>query len=143
MAGNGARAVQGIELGVTGGTAPELTGKVAGPVNLGQNPPPPMPKPQAPSCDRRRTGPRYSSNPSQSTPPRPGSFTSKALSRSAFASPPPGAVQVLGVTSGLGHGLDESAAAAVQATRFQPATDASGIPIDWEGIVNVAFQLAG
>ena len=25
----------------------------------------------------------------------------------------------------------------------QPATDAAGHPVDWEGIVNVAFQLAG
>ena len=54
-----------------------------------------------------------------------------------------GSVQVLGVTSGLGHGLDESARAAVLATRFQPATDSSGTPVDWEGVVNVAFQLAG
>jgi TonB family protein len=54
-----------------------------------------------------------------------------------------GTVQVLGVTSDLGHGLGDSAIRAVQATRFKPATDASGNPIDWEGIVNVAFQLAG
>jgi TonB family protein len=54
-----------------------------------------------------------------------------------------GAVHVLGVASDLGHGLGESAIRAVQATRFQPATDASGNPVDWEGIVNVAFQLAG
>jgi TonB family protein len=54
-----------------------------------------------------------------------------------------GTVQVLGVTSDLGHGLGESAIRAVQATRFQPATDASGNPVDWVGIVNVVFQLAG
>jgi TonB family protein len=54
-----------------------------------------------------------------------------------------GAVHVLGVTSDLGHGLGESAIRAVESTRFQPATDASGHPVDWEGIVNVAFQLAG
>ncbi len=54
-----------------------------------------------------------------------------------------GSVQVLGVTSDLGHGLGDSAVRAVQATRFSPATDDSGHAIDWEGIVNVAFQLAG
>ena len=54
-----------------------------------------------------------------------------------------GSVQVLGVTSDLGHGLGESAIRAVQATRFSPATDAAVNPIDWEGVVNVAFQLAG
>ncbi len=54
-----------------------------------------------------------------------------------------GTVHVLGVTSDLGHGLGESAIRAVEGTRFQPATDASGRPVDWEGVVNVAFQLAG
>jgi periplasmic protein TonB len=54
-----------------------------------------------------------------------------------------GAVQVLGVTSDLGHGLGDSAVRAVQATRFKPATDDSGNAVDWEGVVNVAFQLAG
>jgi TonB family protein len=54
-----------------------------------------------------------------------------------------GSVHVVGVTSDLGHGLGDSAIHAVEATRFQPATDAAGRPVDWEGIVNVAFQLAG
>jgi TonB family protein len=54
-----------------------------------------------------------------------------------------GAVQVLGVTRDLGYGLGESAVRAVEGTRFSPATNASGQPIDWEGVVNVAFQLAG
>jgi TonB family protein len=54
-----------------------------------------------------------------------------------------GTVQVLGVISDLGHGLGASAVRAVEATRFKPATDDSGNPIDWEGVVNVAFQLAG
>jgi TonB family protein len=53
-----------------------------------------------------------------------------------------GSVQVVGVTSDLGHGLGESAVRAVQATRFQPAIDAAGRPTDWDGVVNVAFQLA-
>ena len=54
-----------------------------------------------------------------------------------------GAVQVLGVVNDLGYGLGASAVRAVQATHFQPATDASGRAIDWEGIVRIAFQLAG
>ncbi|HEY1742199.1 MAG TPA: energy transducer TonB [Granulicella sp.] len=53
-----------------------------------------------------------------------------------------GAVQVLAVTSGLGHGLDESARQAVMGTRFQPAKDASGNPVDWEGVVKVNFQMS-
>jgi TonB family protein len=56
---------------------------------------------------------------------------------------PDGSVEVMAVQSGLGHGLDESAKRAIMATRFEPATDASGHPIAWDGIVNVAFELAG
>ena len=144
MAGNGAHAVTGVKLGVTGGTGPlNSTGKVAGPVNLGQTQQPLMPKPSAPTTTVARTGPKVLFK------PRP-QYTDEAVKlhlegtvsvRLRVSSS--GAVQVLGVTSGLGHGLDESARAAVQATRFQPATDASGSPIDWEGVVNVAFQLAG
>jgi periplasmic protein TonB len=54
-----------------------------------------------------------------------------------------GAVQVIAVTRGLGHGLDESAKRAIQGTRFTPALDPSGHPVDWEGVVNVNFQMAG
>ena len=42
----------------------------------------------------------------------------------------------------LGHGLDQSAERAIQGTRFAPALDASGHPVDWEGVVRVNFQLA-
>ncbi len=54
-----------------------------------------------------------------------------------------GGVSVVGVTNGLGHGLDESAVRAVQMTRFKPALDSSGNPTDWEGVVNISFQMAG
>ena len=144
MAGNGAHAVTGVKLGVTGGTGPlNSTGRIAGPVNLGQNQPPPMPKPSEPSRTVARSGPKVLFK------PRP-QYTEEAIKLHLEGTvavrlrvSASGAVQVLGVSSGLGHGLDESARAAVQATRFQPATDASGAPIDWEGVVNVAFQLAG
>ena len=54
-----------------------------------------------------------------------------------------GAVEVVGVTKPLGYGLDESARRAILATKFEPATDASGRPVTWDGLVNVTFQLAG
>lgn len=54
-----------------------------------------------------------------------------------------GSVTVLGITSPLGHGLDQSAETAIQHTRFSPALDLSGRPVEWEGIVHVTFQLAG
>lgn len=143
MAGNGARPVQGIKLGVTGGTGPmNSPSRVAGPVNLGQAVPPPMPKPTAPAAATAKA-------PKVLFKPKPV-YTDEAIKmhiegtvsvRLRVSST--GAVQVLGVTSDLGHGLGDSAIRAVQATRFQPATDASGNPVDWEGVVNVAFQLAG
>ncbi|WP_419804074.1 TonB family protein [Terriglobus sp.] len=52
-----------------------------------------------------------------------------------------GAVQVIGVSNGLGHGLNEAAVRAAQAMRFQPATQ-DGKPTDWDGVVNISFQLA-
>jgi periplasmic protein TonB len=138
-----ANAVRGVKLGVTGGTGPlNSTGRVAGPVNLGQNTPPPMPKPAGPATIVK-------SAPKVLFKPRP-EYTAEAIKLHIEGTvsvrlrvSATGAVQVLGVTSDLGHGLGDSAVRAVQATRFQPATDASGHPIDWEGVVNVAFQLAG
>jgi TonB family protein len=56
---------------------------------------------------------------------------------------PDGSVEVVGISDGLGHGLDESARRAVEGTKFEPATDAAGHPIAWDGVVKVAFQLAG
>jgi TonB family protein len=53
-----------------------------------------------------------------------------------------GSVSVLNVVSGLGHGLDESARQATMATRFKPAVDSGGNPVDWVGTVVVKFQLS-
>lgn len=143
MTGNGARPVQGVKLGVAGGAGPmNAPGRVAGPVNLGQAVQPTMPKPAAPVASAAKA-------PKVLFKPRP-EYTAEAIKmhiegtvsvRLRVSST--GAVHVLGVTSDLGHGLGESAIHAVQATRFAPATDAQGNPVDWEGVVNVAFQLAG
>jgi protein TonB len=135
-------AVKGVKLGVVGGTGPmNAPGRVTGPVNLGQNVAPAMPKPTT-------TSTRASSAPKVLFKPRP-EYTAEAtrlhiegvVSVRIHVSAS-GAVQVLGVTSDLGHGLGESAVRAVAGTRFQPAVDAAGRPTDWEGVVNVAFQLA-
>lgn len=146
MAGNGTRPVQGVKLGVPGGTGPlNSTSRVAtpsAPVNLGRAVAPEMPKAPTPS------GPAAKA-PKVIYKPRP-QYTAEAIKQRIEGTvsvrvrvSSTGAVQVLGVTSDLGYGLGESAIHAVQGTRFQPATDASGTPVDWEGIVNVAFQLAG
>lgn len=145
LAGNGARPVQGVKLGVPGGTGPlNSTGRSVGtgPVSLGQNVAPAVQKPSLPTTSAAHP-PKvlYKPKPEYTTEAVQLHIEGTVSVRLRVSSS--GAVQVLGVTSDLGHGLGQSAIRAVQATRFQPATDASGRPVDWEGIVNVAFQLAG
>lgn len=144
MAGTGARAVQGVRLGVAGGTGPlNSTGRVAGSVNLGQVQQPVMPKPVVAAPTSAKTSPKVIFKPKPE-------YTAEAIASHVEGNVsvrlrvlPDGSVQVIGVTSGLGHGLDQAAVRAVQGTRFKPATDATGAPVEWEGVVNVAFQLAG
>jgi TonB family protein len=52
-----------------------------------------------------------------------------------------GAIRVLRVVRGLGHGLDEAARHAVQGVRFKPA-QRNGEPIDVRTTVNIVFRLA-
>jgi protein TonB len=141
---NAANAVRGVKLGVANSTGPmNSPGRVAGPVNLGQIAPAPVQRSAGPSNEHAGSAPKVLYK------PRP-QYTAEAVKlhiegtvsvRLRVSSS--GAVQVLGVTRDLGHGLGESAVRAVEGTRFSPATDASGRPVDWEGVVNVAFQLAG
>ncbi|MEO8735319.1 MAG: energy transducer TonB [Edaphobacter sp.] len=141
---NAANAVRGVKLGVANSTGPmNSPGRVAGQVNLGQVAAAPVQRSAGPSNERAASAPKVLYK------PRP-QYTAEAVKlhiegtvsvRLRVSSS--GAVQVLGVTRDLGHGLGESAVRAVEGTRFSPATDASGRPVDWEGVVNVAFQLAG
>lgn len=55
--------------------------------------------------------------------------------------PASGPVQVIRVTKGLGHGLDESAMRAAQQIRFKPAMQ-DGRPVDFPAIVHIQFQIA-
>ena len=52
-----------------------------------------------------------------------------------------GTVQVNGVISGLGHGLDEAAVRAAQQIKFKPAKR-DGQPIDFPARVRIEFRLA-
>jgi TonB family protein len=52
-----------------------------------------------------------------------------------------GSVQVVGLTHGLGHGLDQSALNAARGIRFTPATDSSGKPVDFPTTVTVHFLI--
>ena len=146
MKGNGVQAVQGVRLGVAGGNGPlNSTGRAAGPVNLAQAPPPPSPGRPTGAA----TNPMASNAPKVIYKPKP-EYTADAMAKHIEGTitvrvhvSSSGAVQVLGVVNDLGYGLGNSALRAVQGTRFQPATDAQGHPVDWEGMVNVVFQLAG
>ena len=141
---NAANAVKGVKLGVAGGTGPlNSTGHTTTAVALGQATPPPMQRPAAVAAATSRLGPKVIFKPHPE-------FTAEAIKLHIEGTvsvriqvSASGVVQILGITSGLGHGLDESAEHAVMATRFEPATDGSGHPVDWVGVVNVAFQLAG
>lgn len=52
-----------------------------------------------------------------------------------------GQVEVLGIVSGLGHGLDEQARIAAEHIRFKPATR-DGHPVDEVSLIRVTFQMA-
>jgi TonB family protein len=55
--------------------------------------------------------------------------------------PASGAVRVVRVTKGLGHGLDEAAIRAARQIRFKPALQ-QGKPVDFPATVHIVFQLA-
>jgi protein TonB len=140
--GNGVVAVVGLSHGVPNGTG---TGKVTGgqQVSLGQAP---QPSAQHTAVVQQATAVK---TPTVIEKPKP-QYTAEAIQNHVegvvtlrIRVMPNGTVEVVGVTKPLGYGLDDSARRAIMATKFHPATDASGTPIVWEGIVNVTFQLAG
>jgi periplasmic protein TonB len=140
---NGVRAVQGIPHGVPGGTGPNnATGRTPGQVSLGQNVQPTATRASLPTTNAQ-SAPKVLFKP---TPVYTAEATALHLSGEVAVRirvSATGAVTVLAITSPLGHGLDQSAERAIQGTRFAPALDASGRPVDWEGVVRVNFQLAG
>jgi protein TonB len=142
--GNGVVAVVGIPHGVPGGTGPlNSTGRVAGPVSLGQAPPPPTARQATIASPEQRSAPKviYKPKPDYTEEARQEHIEGVVTIHIRVL--PSGAVEIVAVTRGLGHGLDESAKRAILSTKFEPATDAAGHPITWDGMVNVAFQLAG
>ncbi len=145
LSGTGARAVTGVKLGgVTGGTGTTPgngLGSQPRTVSLAAAAPPPPPTTQVTHA-AVRTAPQVLFKPK---PVYTAEATAKHLEGTVSVRirvSSTGAVTVLGVSSGLGSGLDESALRAAQGIRFKPAVDASGNPIDWEGVVNIIFQMA-
>jgi len=141
--GGGVVAVTGIPHGVPGGTGTGPGNGRVTQVNMGHNEPPAMPKPAQEATEAPKVkAPRvlYKPKPEYTAEARQLHLEGQVSVRIRVL--PNGQVEVLGITNGLGHGLDESAKRAVLSTKFEPATDASGHPVTWDGVVNVAFQLA-
>ncbi|MGP8260109.1 MAG: energy transducer TonB [Acidobacteriaceae bacterium] len=140
LRGNGLVAVTGIPHGAPSGTG---TAAVASHVNLGQATPPPTPKPVPfaslvqPKLAKLTAKPK----PDYTEEARRLHIEGDVILRVRVEAN--GAVQILDLVSGLGHGLDESAKRAVLASRFEPATDGNGQAIPSIVVVTVTFQLAG
>ena len=139
--GNGVVAAVGIPHGVPGGTGKGPAGPTQ--ISMGQAPPPPPSRPAAVAAPAQRTQPKVLYKPKPDYTDEAKQLHVEGVVTLHIRVLPNGSVQVLGVTNGLGHGLDEAARRCAMAIKFEPATDASGNPITWDGIVNVTFQLAG
>ncbi len=139
---NSAHVIKGLGSGIPGGTGP-MNGKSAGAIQIASNTaPPPIRTAAAQPVAAAKTAPKVLFK------PRP-EYTDDAKSNHIEGTvyvkihvTTAGAVQVVGVSSGLGHGLDQSALRVAEGMRFQPATQ-DGHPVDWDGVVNITFQLAG
>ncbi len=139
--GNGLRVAQGVKLGPGGNGPLNAPGKVAAPVNLARSVAPIMPQPAAPTAVAKGSPPKVLYKPTPDYTAEAHAKHIEGIIEVRVRVSATGAVQVLGVNDDLGFGLGASAMHATQGMRFQPATDAAGHPIDWEGIVKVAFQL--
>ena len=137
---NAAQPIKGIALGAPGGTGP-MTAKAVGAIAIAKNNAP-VPAAAAVVSGPAKTPPKllYKPKPDYTDEARQLKIEGTVYVKIHVTAA--GAVQVVGVSSGLGHGLDQSAIRAVQGMRFQPATQ-NGQPTDWDGVVNINFQLAG
>jgi periplasmic protein TonB len=144
LTGNGTQAVRGVNLGVAGGIGPNNSpGRQVGQVNLGQNVEPAAPHPTATVTSIAQRAPKVLYKPTPAYTPEAAAMHLTGAVAIRIRVSATGSVTVLDITSPLGHGLDQSAQRAIEATRFSPALDASGRPVDWEGVVHVNFEMAG
>jgi protein TonB len=137
---NASGKVVGVKLGVPGGTGP-LTSKNYGNVqnvSLG-TPPPPARTQTAVASLSAATPPKvtYKPQPVYSDEAKAMHLEGKAVVSVVFRAN--GAMEVVGLVRGLGHGLDESALNAARGVKFQPATDAGGRPIDFPTQIIITF----
>jgi TonB family protein len=138
---HGTVASAGFSNGVLGGTGkPGGTGKVAqgsfGGTGFGQA------APSQPKQQVAQTTPLVllsKPNPGYTEEARKARVEGDVTLRVRFTAS--GQVEVLGVVSGLGYGLDELARNAAQRIQFKPATR-DGRPVDEVTVIHVTFQLA-
>lgn len=138
---NAPQPVKGISTGVAGATGP-TTARPVGAIQIAKNVTQQPPAIAQPSAAPAKIAPKllFKPRPEYTEEARQLHLEGTVYVKIHVASN--GTVSVVGVQSGLGHGLDQSAVKAVQSMRFQPALQ-NGQPADWDGVVNVNFQLAG
>jgi periplasmic protein TonB len=143
IGGTAVVAVAGVPHGIIGGTGTNGngTGVQARQVQMATNAPPPTPV-AAHVTSPLAHPPTVLSKPKPIYTPEAASLHIEGTVTVKLHVSASGAVTVMGVVAGLGHGLDQSAITAAQGIRFKPATDATGNPVDWEGPVNIIFQIA-
>ena len=138
---NGPQPIRGINTGVAGATGPS-TARPIGAVQIARNNAPPPVSVERPNAAPPKSAPKllYKPRPEYTEEARQMHLEGTVYVKIHVSAA--GTVSVVGVQSGLGHGLDQAAVRAVQGMRFQPAMQ-NGQPADWDGIVNINFQLAG
>jgi protein TonB len=141
---NAARPVRGFGDGVPGGTGKTRNGSVSPVAIAGSFGNPPAQHTASTVADRIVASPPtvvYKPKPAYTEQAKAARIEGSVLLRIRVLAS--GQVEVVGVERGLGYGLDESAESAMRETRFKPAVDAQGRPIDWTGVVRVSFVMAG
>jgi TonB family protein len=138
---NASNTVRGVKLGVTGGTGPMNSRNYANvPVNLSAQMAQPVVHAAVQAKMAKLPVVTYKPDPTYTPEARAMHLEGNVSVRIRVSAS--GTVQVLGVVHGLGHGLDEAAVQAAQATRFRPAVDSDGHAVEWEGVVLVTFQMS-
>lgn len=138
---NAPQPIKGINTGIPGGTGP-LTAKPVGAIAIAKGPTPPSIPPAQVSTTPAKTAPKLLFKPKPEYTEEARNLHLEGNVQVKIHVSATGAVTVMGVQSGLGHGLDQAAVKACQGMRFQPAM-ANGQPTDWDGIVSINFQMAG
>jgi protein TonB len=137
---NGVGPVKGVSLGSGTGPISSKNYAAVAPVKLGTPAPPPTATHSiAASALSAATPPKvtFKPTPTYSEEAKEQHIQGDAVVKVVFRAD--GAMDVIGLVSGLGHGLDQPALEAAKGVRFHPALDAEGRPIDFPTNIIVHF----